>query len=89
MDRDNLNDNVAKIQFIADVLLVTHCKEDALKMALSMISEMAGKIDTAIYYDAIFCQAKRLLLSKSPALSHDFGGFFHAAAKRILVHVFA
>lgn len=54
MDIDNLSETVERIQFIADVSLVAHCKEDELKMALSMISEMAGMIDTAIYQDAIF-----------------------------------
>ncbi|ALV92025.1 MULTISPECIES: hypothetical protein [Pantoea] len=58
MDIDNLSETVARIQFIADVSLVAHCKEDELKMALSMISEMAGMIDTAIYQDAIFRQAE-------------------------------
>lgn len=47
----NINDTVECIQFIADIPLVAHCKEDELKMALSMISEMAGMIDTAIYQD--------------------------------------
>lgn len=58
MDIDNLSETVARIQFIADVSLVEHCKEDELKMALSMISEMAGMIDTAIYQDAIFRQVE-------------------------------
>jgi len=43
----NLSEAVARIQFIADVSLVAPCKKDKLKMALSMISEMTGTIDTA------------------------------------------
>lgn len=31
MDRDNLSATLARIQFIADVSLVAHCKEDELK----------------------------------------------------------
>lgn len=58
MELDNLSETVARIQFIADVSLVAHCKEDELKMALSMISEMAGTIDTAFYQDAIFRHAE-------------------------------
>ncbi len=58
MELDNLSETVARIQFIADVSLVAHCKEDELKMALSMISEMAGTIDTAFYQDAIFHHAE-------------------------------
>ncbi|MFK3875371.1 hypothetical protein [Pantoea agglomerans] len=42
MDIDNLSETVARIQFVADVSLIAHCKEDELKMALSMISDMAG-----------------------------------------------
>nr|WP_314509428.1 hypothetical protein [uncultured Pantoea sp.] len=55
---DNLSETVARIQFIADVSLIAHCKEDELKMALSMISDMAGTIDTAIFEAAIYCQAE-------------------------------
>lgn len=58
MDIDNLSETEVRIQFIADVSLVEYCKEDELKMALLMNGEMAGKIDTAIYQDAIFRQAK-------------------------------
>ncbi|MDO6408684.1 hypothetical protein [Pantoea phytobeneficialis] len=57
MDIDNLSETVARIQFIADVSLIAHCKEDELKMALSMISDMAGTIDTSSFQDAIFFQA--------------------------------
>ncbi|WP_201251955.1 MULTISPECIES: hypothetical protein [Pantoea] len=49
---------VVRIQFIADDSLITNCQEDVLKMALSMISDMAGTIDTAIYEAAIYCQAE-------------------------------
>lgn len=58
MDIDNLSETVARIQFIADVSLIAHCKEDELKMALSMISDMAGSIDTSLYQDAIYCRAE-------------------------------
>jgi len=58
MDIDNLSETVARIQFVADVSLIAHCKEDELKMALSMISDMAGSIDTSLYQDAINCQAE-------------------------------
>lgn len=58
MDIDNLSETVARIQFIADVSLIAHCKEDELKMALSMISDMAGSIDTSLYQDAIYCQVE-------------------------------
>ena len=58
MDIDNLSETVARIQFIADVSLIAHCKEDELKMALSMISDMAGTIDTSIFEAAIYCQAE-------------------------------
>lgn len=58
MDIDNLSETVARIQFVADVSLIAHCKEDELKMALSMISDMAGSIHTSLYQDAIYCQAK-------------------------------
>lgn len=58
MDIDNLSETVARIQFVADVSLIAHCKEDEFKMALSMISDMAGSIDTSLYQDAIYCQAE-------------------------------
>lgn len=58
MKIDNLNEMVARIHFIAGVSLIANCKEDELKMALSMISDMAGTIDTAIFEAAIYCRAE-------------------------------
>ncbi len=58
MNIDNLSETFARIQFIADVSLIAHCREDELKLALSMISDMAGTIDIAIYEAAIYCQAE-------------------------------
>ncbi|MGJ8711528.1 hypothetical protein ACQJ2W_013245 [Pantoea agglomerans] len=53
MDIDNLSETVVRIQFIADVSLIAHGKEDELKMSLSMISDMAGTIDTSVFEAAI------------------------------------
>ncbi len=50
-------ENFARIQYIVGISLVAHFKEDELKNALLMISEMAGTIDTAIFQDAIFRQS--------------------------------
>ncbi|MEA5103110.1 hypothetical protein [Pantoea sp. S18] len=58
MEIDNLSETVARIQFIADVSLIAHCKEDELKMALSMISDMAGTIDTSSFQDTLYYQAE-------------------------------
>ncbi|MGC1037648.1 hypothetical protein WKH27_02495 [Pantoea agglomerans] len=58
METDNLSETVARIQFIADVSLIAHCKEDELKMALSMISDLAGTIDTSVFEAAIYRQAE-------------------------------
>jgi len=58
MNIDNLNETVVRIQFIADVSLIAHCKEDELKMALSMIRDMAGTIETSVFEAAIYCQAE-------------------------------
>ena len=54
IDIDNLIETVARIQFIADVSLIVHCKEDELKMKLPMISDMAGTIDISIFEAAIY-----------------------------------
>jgi hypothetical protein len=54
MDIDKLSETIARIQFVADVSLVAQCKSDELKMALSMISDMAGTIDTATLQNKIF-----------------------------------
>lgn len=37
---------------------IAHCKEDELKMALLMISDMTGTINTGIFEAAIYCQAE-------------------------------
>ncbi|WP_256844388.1 MULTISPECIES: hypothetical protein [unclassified Pantoea] len=58
IDIDNLSETVARIQFIVDVSLIANCKEDELKMALSMISDMAGTIDTSVFQAAIYRQAE-------------------------------
>ena len=58
MDIDKLSDTIARIQFVADVSLVAQCKSDELKMALSMISDMAGTIDTATLQNKIFYQVE-------------------------------
>ncbi len=58
MDIDKLSETIARIQFVADVSLVAQCKSDELKMALSMISDMAGTIDTAILQSKIFYQVE-------------------------------
>ena len=54
----NLSETVARIQCIADVSLIAHCKKDELKMALSMISDMAETIDTSVFEAAIYRQAE-------------------------------
>lgn len=54
MDIDKLSETIARIQFVADVSLVAQCKSDELKMALPMISDMAGTIDTATLQNKIF-----------------------------------
>lgn len=54
----NLSETVARIQCIADVSLIAYCKKDELKMALSMISDMAGTIDTSVFDAAIYRQAE-------------------------------
>jgi len=58
MDIDKLSETIARIQFVADVSLVAQCKSDELKMALSMISDMAGTIDTATLQSKIFYQVE-------------------------------
>ncbi|MDK4216440.1 hypothetical protein ABEG93_10425 [Pantoea agglomerans] len=58
MNIDNLSETVVRSQFIADVSLIAHCKEDELKMVLSMISDMAGTIETSVFEAAIYCQAE-------------------------------
>jgi|GEM_PF-1145690 hypothetical protein len=58
MDIDKLSETIARIQFVADVSLVAQCKSDELKMALSMISDMAGTIDTATLQNKIFYQVE-------------------------------
>jgi len=58
MDIDKLSETIARIQFVADVSLVAQCKSDELKMALSMISDMAGTIDTANLQSKIFYQVE-------------------------------
>ena len=59
MDLDKISETVARIQFIADVSLVAHCEENELKMALSMVSDMARTIDTSSLEDLIFYPAKQ------------------------------
>jgi len=58
MDIDKLSETIARIQFVADVSLVAQCESDELKMALSMISDMAGTIDTATLQSKIFYQVE-------------------------------
>ncbi|KAF6635237.1 MULTISPECIES: hypothetical protein [Pantoea] len=58
MNIDNLSETVARIRFIADASQIAHCKEDELKMVLSMISDMAGTIDTSVFEAAIYRQAE-------------------------------
>ncbi len=58
MDIDKLSETIARIQFVADVSLVAQCKSDELKMALSIISDMAGTIDTATLQSKIFYQVE-------------------------------
>ena len=58
MDINKLSETIARIQFVADVSLVAQCKSDELKMALSMISDMAGTIDTATLQNKIFYQVE-------------------------------
>ncbi|CUU24336.1 hypothetical protein EM595_2102 [Duffyella gerundensis] len=58
MDIDKLSETIARIQFVADVSLVAQCKSDELKMALSMISDMAGTIETAALQSKIFYQVE-------------------------------
>ena len=76
MNIDNLSEMVARIQFIADVSQIAHCKEDELKMALSMISDMAVTIDTSVFKAAIYRQAECLIApSLSTFTNHLSGGF--------------
>ena len=58
MDIDKLSETIARIQFVADVSLVAQCKSDELKMALSMISDIARTIDTATLQSKIFYQVE-------------------------------
>lgn len=58
MDIDKLSETIARIQFVADVSLVAQCKSDELKMALPMISDMAGTIDTVTLQNKIFYQVE-------------------------------
>lgn len=49
MKIDNLSETIIHIQFIADVSLIAHCKEDELKMAMKMICDMACTNDTSVF----------------------------------------
>jgi len=58
MELDKLNEAIARIQFIADVALIAQCKPDELKLAMSLVGDLARGIDTSALQDAIFYQAE-------------------------------
>lgn len=58
---DNISETVTCIQSIADVSLIAHCKEDELKKILSLLSDIAGKIDISVFKAAIYRQAEWLI----------------------------
>ncbi|MBP2166994.1 hypothetical protein J2125_000186 [Erwinia toletana] len=58
MELDKLNETIARIQFIADVALIAQCKPDELKLAMSLVGDLAREIDTSRLQDAIFYQAE-------------------------------